>query len=72
MLLGHFQPGTGGPEGQQGLDGVAPIGNLVAVIVDLPSSALWAVPLTVPVTEHRSAGNGKPRVSDSRQNPRWR
>ena len=20
MLLGHFQPGTGGPEGQQGLD----------------------------------------------------
>ena len=25
-----------------------------------------------PVTEHRSAGNGKPRVSDSRQNPRWR
>ena len=24
VLLGHFQPGTGGPEGQQGLDVVRP------------------------------------------------
>ena len=27
-------------------------------------------PPTVPVTEHWPAGNGQPRVSDSRQNPR--
>jgi hypothetical protein len=42
-------PDAGSVDFDECVDGVAPIGHLVAVIVDLPSSALWAVPLTVAV-----------------------
>src|SRR5450756_2853489 len=42
-------PDAGSVDFDECVDGVAPIGHLVAVIVDLPSSALWAVPLTVPL-----------------------
>jgi len=40
-------PDAGSVDFDECVDGVAPIGHLVAVIVDLPPSALWAVPLTV-------------------------
>jgi hypothetical protein len=40
-------PDAGSVDLDERVDGVAPLGHLVAVIVDLPPSALWAVPLTV-------------------------
>src|SRR5665647_2786806 len=40
-------PDAGSVDFDECVDGVAPIGHLVAVMVDLPSSALWVVPLTV-------------------------
>jgi hypothetical protein len=42
-------PDAGSVDLDECVDGVAPLGHLVAVIVDLPSSALWAVPLTVAI-----------------------
>src|SRR5665647_34596 len=47
-------PDAGSVDFDECVDGVAPIGHLVAVIVDLPSSALWAVPLTVRQMTHYS------------------
>jgi hypothetical protein len=54
-------PDAGSVDLDECVNGVAPLGHLVAVIVDLPSSALWAVPLTVPLAEP-----GSPRCFRSR------
>src|SRR5450759_1026334 len=55
-------PDAGSVDLDERVDGVAPLGHLVAVIVDLPPSALWAVPLTVGAIGVADSQQGKYRI----------